>query len=280
MFDAVSFPGGGNRCYWQGGFWETVAPQLGVEPTLVVGVSGGAFAAANCLLGFGPKVRAKVIDGPRLAPRDFDWRALLTGGAPFPVAPLYLALLEETFDDAAFAAIKASPADLRIMVSRPPRGWPTSLAAMTGLMSYQIEKKLFQPVHPRFGRKLGFTADYLSVRSLPNARAWAHATYASACVPPMIPVQRIDDAPALDGGMVDNAPIEPLLDIEKAGGRTLVLLTRRYPRLPQIKNRVYVQPSEKIGVGQFTVTKPEGIRAAYQLGVRDGEAFVREMSKQ
>jgi predicted acylesterase/phospholipase RssA len=46
MFDAVVFAGGGNRCYWQGGFYEAAAPRLELAPKLVVAASAGAFAAA------------------------------------------------------------------------------------------------------------------------------------------------------------------------------------------------------------------------------------------
>ncbi|MET0606307.1 MAG: patatin-like phospholipase family protein [Beijerinckiaceae bacterium] len=272
MFEAVSFPGGGNRCYWQGGFWESAAPALGLAPQRVVGVSGGALAAAYSVLGLGPKVRALVIEGCRRGLPNIEWRALARGGDAFPVAPMYRALLDEVLDENAFAAIRAAT-DLRIMIARPPRGWPGSIAAMLGLASYQIEKKLFGPVHPRWGAKLGFTANYISVRSLPNARAWVDVTFASASVPPIIRLQRIDGKPALDGGMADNVPIEPLKEIEAQGGRTLVLLTRRYNRIPDIANRLYVQPSEKIGVGQFDITRPDGIIAAYELGLRDGAAF-------
>jgi len=28
MFDAISFAGGGNRCYWQGGFHEAASERL------------------------------------------------------------------------------------------------------------------------------------------------------------------------------------------------------------------------------------------------------------
>ena len=31
MFDAIAFAGGGNRCYWQGGFYEAAAARLGLE---------------------------------------------------------------------------------------------------------------------------------------------------------------------------------------------------------------------------------------------------------
>ena len=66
------------------------------------------------------------------------------------------------------------------------------------------------------------------------------------------------------------APLEP---IEAAGGRTLVLLTRRYVRIPSVRGRTYVEPSRKIRAKQFDVTNPEGIRDAYELGRNDGAAF-------
>ena len=28
MFDQVVFAGGGNRCWWQAGFWDVVQPEL------------------------------------------------------------------------------------------------------------------------------------------------------------------------------------------------------------------------------------------------------------
>jgi hypothetical protein len=42
MFDAISFAGGGNRCYWQGGFVEAMAGRLELKPKLAVEVSAGA----------------------------------------------------------------------------------------------------------------------------------------------------------------------------------------------------------------------------------------------
>jgi hypothetical protein len=63
MYDAVVFAGGRNRCYWQGGFYETIAARLGVRPKLVVGASAGTFAANYSLLGAGPAVRDSVYTG-------------------------------------------------------------------------------------------------------------------------------------------------------------------------------------------------------------------------
>jgi len=277
VFDAVSFPGGGNRCYWQGGFWEAAAQSLDLAPARVVGVSGGAFAAAYSLLGLGPRVRELVLEGCKRGLPNFDWRGIARG-VPFPVAEMYRELLDEVLSPAAFEAINAK-ADLVVSIARPPRGWPGAFAALVGLASYQLEKKLLGPVHPQWGTKLGFAPAHVSVRELPDARAWADVTFASAYVPPIIRLQSIGGHPAMDGGFSDNVPVEPLRTIEEAGGRTLVLLTRRYRTTPTVTHRQYVEPSETIGVGQFDITSPEGIVRAYELGLRDGERFARSMRR-
>jgi hypothetical protein len=90
-----------------------------------------------------------------------------------------------------------------------------------------------------------------------------------------MPITPVNGAPAFDGGLVDNVPVMPLAPVEAAGGRTLVLLTRNYRRLPEVPGRTYAQPSQPIRVKQFDLTNPGGIRDAYQLGLLDGAAFAR-----
>jgi predicted patatin/cPLA2 family phospholipase len=102
---------------------------------------------------------------------------------------------------------------------------------------------------------------------------------ASSGVPPFMPVTLINGMPAFDGGLVDNVPVEPLKPVESAGGRTLVLLTRLYRHMPDAAGRTYVQPSRKIELSQFDITNPDGIRAAYELGLRDGNAFAASLGK-
>src|SRR5262245_59227337 len=105
MFDAIVFAGGGNRCYWQGGFYEAMADRLGT-PLLAVGVSAGAFACIYSLLGIGPQVRERVLAacGPHLRNIDFaGWRA---GGRLYPVGTMYRALLDAVIDDRALARLQ------------------------------------------------------------------------------------------------------------------------------------------------------------------------------
>ena len=273
MFDAIAFAGGGNRCYWQGGFFEAATGELDFKPKLVVGVSAGAFAASYSLLGIGPRVRALVIAGCGPHVMNFDPAGWCKGGPLFPVGKLYRNLIAEVLDAPALARLQALT-DMRIALSRMPRFVPPLLGAAIGISAYQIEKKLLHPVHPRFGRALGFKQEYAAVRAMRTSAELLDVLLASSGVPPLMPITKVGSRPAFDGGLVDNVPVTPLESIEQAGGRTLVLLRRRYDDTPQVPGRVYVQPSEPIRVGQFDVTDPAGIRAAYELGLRDGEAFV------
>jgi predicted acylesterase/phospholipase RssA len=73
-----------------------------------------------------------------------------------------------------------------------------------------------------------------------------------------------------DGGLVSNVPTE---GVRARGSRTLVLLTQHYSSLPSIAGRTYVQPSQPIPVGAWDYTNEAALRATFDLGRRDGEAF-------
>jgi hypothetical protein len=278
MFDAMVFAGGGNRCYWQGGFYEAAAERLGLAPKLVVGASAGAFAATYSLLGIGHQVRHSVIGacGPHL--KNFDLAAWRRGEPLCPVGAMYDALLAETINDGALTRLNTLT-DFQIAVSRLPGRLSPLLGAAIGIGAYQVEKRLLHPVHPRFGRALGFRSEFIAARGLSDPQDMRQALLASGGVPPFMPVTRVAGAAAFDGGLVDNVPVEPLNAIEAAGGRSLVLLTRVYAQVPAVENRTYVQPSQKIPVKQFDITDPGGIRHAYELGLKDGEAFVRSQRR-
>ena len=278
MFDAVVFAGGGNRCYWQGGFYEAAAERLGLSPRLVVGASAGAFAAVYSLLGAGPATRARVISACDRQLRNFDFAAWRLGKPLCPVGPLYTELLHQTIDADAFRRLRQIT-DFRVAVARLPRGLNPSLGAAIGIGAYQLEKQIFHPVHPRFGRALGFRSEFVAARSLTSPQQFREALMASSGVPPFMPVTNVAGKPAFDGGLVDNVPVEPIEPVEAAGGRTLVLLTRVYKSIPVVKGRTYVQPSRKVDVGQFDIRNPDGIRDAYELGLRDGDAFAASLNR-
>lgn len=278
MFDAVAFAGGGNRCYWQGGFWEAAAPLLGLDPAMIVGVSAGAWSACYSLLGLGRMVNEMVAEGCSQGRRNFEWRAWRSEGSPWPVSLMYRSLIEAVIDEAALARLKRGP-EILIGLARKPRRLPLALAVPLGIAAYQIEKKWRAPVHPRGGRALGFVPEFVRVQDLASPAELSAALMASASVPPFMPVGRIGGTAALDGGLVDNVPAEPLLPVEERGGTTLVILSRLYRAFPQVKGRLYVQPSQPVPIGQFDITNPDGIRRAYEMGLKDGEDFARRLGR-
>lgn len=248
------------------------------RPSWFVGASAGAFAATYSLLELGPATRARVIGACHPHLRNFDFAAWRAGLPLCPVGPMYAELLAQTIDAEALALLQAMT-DLQIAVSRLPRGLPPSLGAALGIGAYQLEKRLFHPVHPRFGRTLGFHPEFVVTRALQSPQQLRDALMASSGVPPFMPVTHINGRPGFDGGLVDNVPVEPLEAIEAAGGRTLVLLTRVYKSVPSVNGRTYVQPSRKIDVKQFDIRNPDGIRNAFELGLNDGDAFAASLGR-
>ncbi|MFL5164063.1 MAG: patatin-like phospholipase family protein, partial [Microvirga sp.] len=124
----------------------------------------------------------------------------------------------------------------------------------------------------------GFRPEFIRVQDLTSPAELSAALMASASVPPFMPVGLIGGMVALDGGLVDNVPAEPLLPIEEQGGKTLVILSRLYRAFPDVRGRTYIQPSEPIPIRQFDITNPAGIRKAYDMGLKDGEAFAKRAS--
>ncbi len=278
MFAGLAYAGGGNRCYWQGGFYETVAPEIGLKPRRIVGASAGAGAMLYNALGVGPTVREMLREACTGRTSEVDWAAFRRGGRLFPVAQMYRGMLATLFTPERLAALKAQ-ADFLIAISRPPRFWPLPVIAALGIGAYQLEKRLRRPVHPTAGRRLGFRPDLIRIADCADPEELVDALMASAAVPPFMPAGNIGARAALDGGLVDSAPAWALAEMEAAGEQTLVLLTRPFAQVPQVQNRTYVRPSQVIPVSQFTIRNWEGIRFAYELGVKDGEAFLRTMER-
>ncbi|RXT54895.1 hypothetical protein B6S44_14955 [Bosea sp. Tri-44] len=279
MFAGLAYAGGGNRCYWQGGFYETVAPRIGLAPRRIVGASAGAGAMLYNALGLGPTVREMLREACTGRTSEVDWAAFRRGGRLFPVAEMYREMLTALFTPERLAALKAR-ADFLIAISRPPRFWPLPVITALGIGAYQLEKRLRRPVHPTVGRKLGFRPDLIRIADCADPEQLVDALMASAAVPPFMPAGHIGARAALDGGLVDSAPAWALADMEAAGEQTLVLLTRPFAEVPQVENRTYVRPSQVIPVSQFTIRNWDGIRFAYELGVRDGEDFLRRMARE
>jgi len=270
-FAAAVFAGGGNRCFWQAGFWSEAAPALGLWRSLRRVAATSAGAAIACVV-FAGRLReglAHFRSAVAANPRNVYPGNVFHGRPIFPHAAMYRRALLAVIDRDALERLHAGP-ELLVPVTRAP-GWlgTRTAFALAGLAD-ALEHLARPSVHPRLTRRLGFAAEYVSVRSCPSPEALAALVLASSCTPPFTPTLLHGGRPALDGGIADNVPAAA---VEADDGPTLVLLTRRYPRLPRHRGRRYVQPSAPMAVSAWDYTDPEGIQAAFDLGRRDGEAF-------
>lgn len=276
MFEQVVFAGGGNRCWWQAGFWEIVAPAIDLRPRAIAAVSAGA--ATACLLYANDTAVALAYYREALKTNRRNvhlLNALRRGHRVFPHEAIYRKALHTLLGGEHYRRLMWTAPEIRVQFSRiPPRLGPRSAAAIA-TVGYNVEKYLLHRLHPRFGRWLGFTSEIVRVQDCRNENELVSLIVASSCAPPFTSIAYRDDRPALDGGFVDNVPVDAL---DPQDGPTLVLTTRRYPQHAPVfvrDGRVYVQPSRKVAASSWDYTSPDAYEATWRQGREDGEAFLR-----
>ncbi|QBY54766.1 patatin-like phospholipase family protein [Cupriavidus oxalaticus] len=277
-FDQVVFAGGGNRCWWQAGWWDMVAPELQLRPRVIAAISAGA--ATACMVYAHDSHQTmdyyrEVLSNNR---RNAYWGNLLRNERVFPHYGIYRTALLTIFADGRLAQLLQAP-EIRIGVAHIPRWSGPRLAVAAGLLAYNIDKHVLKTLHPRLGRKLGFRPEFVRAQDCASPEQLADLLLQSASTPPFTPVLRRDGRPVLDGGLVDNVPVDAL---DTAPGNVLVLVTRLYPRPRRFvieqggQRRLYLQPSERVPISSWDYTRPDAMTHAYELGRRDGETFLRE----
>lgn len=274
VFQNVVFAGGGIHCFWQAGFYHVLRDASRIRPTHVAAASAGSAIAAAVFGGrFDEALRQfKVATAANRSNAYFE--NLFNHLPVFPHETMYRQILLDTIDPDALCVLRSGP-DLWVSVTRAPHwlsGHPGAATAVAYLLLV-IESLFTAPVHRSLARAFGFGTKYVRANDYVTPSAVAGLVLASSCQPPIISLQYLDDAPALDGGITDNVPVGAL---PTASGPTLILLTHRYRRLPVQSGRVYVYPSERAKAFSWDYTKPDALQSAYELGRRDGETYLRD----
>ncbi|MGT2430635.1 patatin-like phospholipase family protein [Cupriavidus basilensis] len=273
------FAGGGNRCWWQAGWWDTVAPELGLRPRVITGISAGAATACMVYTHDSREVMAyyrKVLAGNR---RNAYWGNLLNRQRVCPA-------LRDLPHRAAEHLRRRPPGALAGGAGNPHRRGPYPALERSAAGGSRLA---WWPTTSRStgSRRCtrGWAASWASIRSSCARRTAARPSNWPTCccnlprTPPFTPVLRRDGRPVLDGGMVDNVPVDAL---DATPGDVLVLVTRLYPRPRRFvlqhgaQRRLYLQPSQRVPISSWDYTQPGAMTGAYDLGRRDGETFLRE----
>jgi hypothetical protein len=206
---------------------------------------------------------------------NVDWRNLFSSKPLFPHYRLYRAALENILGDG-FERIQDGP-EILIGLAKTPSYLSPKLSVAVGLLAYELEKKFQRPLHPQSGKRLGFSRLFVSSRSCTNINELIETILQSSCTPPFTPVMYRDGQAILDGGLIDNVPIDGLTP-GISGGKNqeaLVLLTRRYGlpnplirELPGLR-LTYIQPSQKVPISSWDYSRHDLMPQAYELGKRD-----------
>ncbi len=272
---SIVFAGGGSRCFWQAGFWDTAGHQLSGSLHAVAAVSAGSAMATLCLADVVQDGVAHFKSLTADNERNFYPKKLLSNDPAFPHYQMYRGAILEILDPDALQRLRSGP-DIRITMAALPAWLGPRSSVLLGMVGYELEKKLRHPVHPSAGRRIGFRNVVGRVADCETTDALADLILASSSTPPFTPVAQFGATTVLDGGLVDNVPVDV---VEDAPGDTLILLSRRYKSLPSVPGRHYVQPSTDIPVSKWDYASPDGVQAAFDLGRRDGEAFLRGLER-
>ncbi|SAL42900.1 patatin [Caballeronia arvi] len=275
MFDQVVFAGGGNRCWWQAGFWDVIQPELNLRPRVIAGISAGAATACMLYTNESRWVMRYYAEALRENRKNAYWGNLLRGQSVFPHYRIYRQALLDIFADR-FRDLAKAP-EIRIGVSHLPRWLGARSAVAAGLIAYNIEKYVRKTLHPTLGQTLGFHPEFVKAQECATIDDLADLILQSSSTPPFTPILRRNGRPVLDGGMVDNVPVAAL---DATPGLVLVMVTRLYPRERMFvvphgeQKRIYIQPSRKVPISSWDYTSPSQMQHAYDLGRADGEDFL------
>ncbi len=275
-FKSVIFSGGGSRCLWQVGFWDTVAPAIKLKPDIIAGVSAGAAMAGMITTGTSTVGIRLIKEATAANKKNFYISNVLSKKPAFPHYEIYRNTVLNAIDNAALKKLKNGP-EVRVIFAHPPRYLGARTGIAVGLLSYVIEKHTMHPVHPKLASKLGYTCTVAKLNDCKTAEEAAELIMCSSCTPPFIPIMKYNGKIALDGGIIDNVPVSAI-GADASRGRMLILMSRihREDRIPKIPGRVYVQPGTTPPIGKWDYTSPGGLQGAYDQGRFDGEAFLKK----
>lgn len=273
VFDQLVFSGGGTRCFWQGGFLDVVKEPLRLKPQRISSVSGGALAGCCFIAGRGHElleIMGAAFDS-QLHNVDLD----PTSERPLsPHQQMYREVSNRVLDDAAIARIANGPS-FQITLARPSPRLPYKLAAFLAIALYEIDQHTRSSPHMALPAAIGTRQLVVDARAAARDGTLIDLVCAAATIPPVFdmptwPPERKDGF-VLDAGTFDNAPMPDPDD-----GNTLVLLTRKYRNVPNLPNRIYVAPSRDVPADKIDFTDRRKIDDTWNLGVSDGERFLRE----
>ena len=270
LVQTLVFAGGGNRCWWQAGVASHLMDRGARLPDQLVGTSAGAAVAAACINNTSNIALEACLKLYAQNARIFEWSALSRLKLKFAHQHVYPAWVTAFINADTFDSLRYSSTRLTVGLTRPAPFLGMGGSITAGTLFYLVDKYVWNSIHPRLPKMLGLRQDFLVINECATVEDAQNLLVAAASAPPFMASRIVGAGRAFDGGYTDNAPIPPQSLHEKS--KTLVLLTRHYPKLPTLfhwADRTYWQPSRRVPVSTWDCTPKTTVREAYALGLND-----------
>ncbi len=276
---ALTFAGGGNRCFYQIGFWQQFADKLAPRLAAVAGVSAGACMQALWIAGRLRECEIFFRGRRGGVHRNLDWTALLRRDSLAPHESVYRDTLMFACEDGGFEKIRACPFPIYVLAAAIPKRLPPRVGTLVGYGAYLLEKRL-KPgmIHPSLGRRLGFRPWIRDARECESPDELVDLILASSATPPFTPLGRLQGRHLIDGGLVDNVPAfvpEQVASVR----RNIVVMTRPYPQevLGAKGQRFYVAPPYMPPASVWDYRRNAPVEHALELGRAEAHALAEEL---
>lgn len=264
----IVFSGGGLRCFWQGGLITELGRHMTIAPERATGVSGGALAGAAFLAGRAERLLDEMCAAFEDRDRNFDPFAPDTKGLT-PHQQVYSRVVREVLDEEASRRIADGPA-FEVLIAHPPEdGLPAGLSGTAMTAAYEAELHIVGSPHFNWAEKVGLGTERVDANAAARQGRLAELVEAAAAIPPIFDPPRWNGRAVVDGGMADQAPVP-----EPDEGPTLILLTRRYDRIPDHPRRIYLQPADETPADKIDFTDPKKLRDTWAQGERDARRLL------
>ncbi|MHA7873801.1 patatin-like phospholipase family protein [Roseivivax sp.] len=265
--DQIVFSGGGLRCFWQGGFMTELAKDRALAPARVTGVSGGALAGAAYLGGVEHHLLSEMCAA--FAEQDSNLDLFQKGESGLtPHQTIYCEVVDRVLDDEVARRIAEGP-QFQVLIAHPPPHLPPMISGAAMTLAYEAELHTVNAPHFGWAEKLGLDYSLVDANAATRAGKLSELVCAAAVIPPVFEPPLWDGRPVVDGGMADQAPMP-----EPDEGRTMILLTRAYRRLPEDPNRHYLHPSDETPADKIDFTDPQKLRDTWAQGASDARRLL------
>lgn len=276
---SVVLAGGGCKTFWGMGALRTLEDQL-PPITSWAGTSAGAVMALVRVSERVDESYRYFLELTAANRRNLDLRQALRGGPLFPHAALTRKILRFVFAEGGFARIRRG-APVHILMSYLAPGRPALRTGLAALRSFEMRSRAGRyhgPSQPRpgLGARVVRSTDAMDPDQLLE---WI---FMASSTPPVTPLVRRGGRRYLDGALIDNVPVRALPE-SALRGKILVLLSspykvaRRWLRLPEGGQILYLAPADELPVQTWDYTSPGAVRATYELGMREAAVLRRRV---